>query len=253
MHKHKDKKKNDNKKTELTKQPSTSASHFTRSNDTQIESENETNSFNKRTLTTNWSKYEETDPIDDSEQLGAADFENLLVTPASVGSHFVFNTERNWENNIEATSTYFKLNVTDLSRTLSSVPFYERQGYAAELFDSAEIREMDKKARQMQQTLRKNSNTLVKPKQKSLDKENASPEVVLNVETPMPDKTALTNLTQPIDDTDELNALLEFTVHPISSITKVPLESIANLKITTPASTKANADIQQWLDDIFDD
>lgn len=84
LHKHKDKKKNENKRSN--EQPS----KYTATSNAQSQNETES-SFSKRTLTTNWSKYEEeANPIDENEQLGAADFEHLLVTPSSVGSHFVF-------------------------------------------------------------------------------------------------------------------------------------------------------------------
>lgn len=143
LHKHKDKKKNEIKKSR--EQPT----KYTPTAQSQNETEDQgvINSFSKRTLTTNWSKYEEEANLtDENDQL--ADFENILVTPSSVGSHFVFSTERNWENNTEATSQYFKLNILDLAKTLASLPFYVRQGYAPEIFDTAELKEMEKQASQ---------------------------------------------------------------------------------------------------------
>lgn len=236
MHKHKDKKKIENKRSN--EQPS----KYTTTAKSQDDSDGVINSFSKRTLTTNWSKYEEeTNPIDDNEQLCAADFEKLLVTPSPVGSHFVFSTERNWENT-EATSQYFKLNILDLASTLASLPFYVRQGYAPEnIFNAAELKEMDTNARQ---NLRKDISTLVKPKHKSIEKQNASADLVVSVADTIPETTA---------DADELNALLECTVQPISSRSNDALDCIENLKITTAHTTAASKDIQQWLDDIFDD
>lgn len=245
MHKHKDKKKNENKKSN--EQPSTKY-YTTTTSKAQSETEDVSNSFSKRALTTNWSQYkEEANPIDDNEQLCAADFENLLVTPASVGSHFIFSTERNWENNTEATSQYFKLNILDLSRTLATLPFYVRQGYAPDIFDNAELKEMDTNARHMQQNLPKEFSTLAKPKQKSMDKAHAPPDVVVLVADPIQEIAPLTT------DSEELDALLECTMKPISSLSDIALDSIENLKIVTTSPNTASKDIQQWLDDIFDD
>lgn len=183
----------------------------------------------------------------ENEQLCAADFENLLVTPASVGSHFVFSTERNWDNNSEVlTSQYFKLNVLDLAKTLASLPFYVRQGYATELFDEVELKEMVTNARPIPKHLRNDLSTLTKPMHKSIDKNQASADVVVPIAHPIQENAPFT------DDSDGLNALLQCTVQPISS-----LSTVANLKIvttpTTTASNEASKDIQQWLDDIFND
>lgn len=236
QHKHKDK-----KKREIKKSNEKSSKYYAAQNPNDTE---DATAFSKRTLTTNWLKYEEKIyPIDDNEQLCAADFENLLVTPSSVGSHFLFSTERNWENNAEATSQYFKLNILNLARTLGSLPFYVRQGYTTDIFDSAELKEMDTNACQMQLNLRKELSTLAKPKYKPKDQEDTSAEVV----DLMQESASIT-----MDDSDELNALLECTVQPIPSLSDVALDCI-EIPIVTAPTTTASKDIQQWLDDIFDD
>lgn len=139
-----------------------------------------------------------------------------------------------------------------MTRTLASLPFYTRQGYAPEIFDTVELKEMDANARQ---NIRKDFRTLAKPKHKSIDKEHASVDLVVSVADPIQE----TNSPLTTDDFDELNALLECNVQPISLLSNVALDCIENLKIapsstpTPTTTTTASKDIQQWLDDIFDD
>lgn len=102
-------------------------------------------------------------------------------------------------------------------------------------------------ARQMQQKIRKDVSTLAKPKHKSIDIEDPVAGVVVPVADPIPENALLTT-----DDSDELNALLECTVQPISSLSDVTLDCIESPIVAAPTTT-ASKDIQQWLDDIFDD
>lgn len=114
--------------------------------------------FAKRELVKNWDKYDKEIIEIDNEQLNAADFEKLLAAPSSIGNHFFFNSEKNWQTNsnqesddnqITTTSLaakYFNLNIMELTNNLQRLPFYVRQNYSTDLFTKKEIDEMNRKA-----------------------------------------------------------------------------------------------------------
>lgn len=100
--------------------------------------------FAKRTLESNWSKYDELPDDEDNEQMLAANFEEMLLGPKSVGGHFTFSSERHW-NDLDAQQPssahedLFKMDLNLLKNGLSALPFDVRLGYDETLFDSDEL------------------------------------------------------------------------------------------------------------------
>lgn len=110
--------------------------------------------FSKRKLENNWSKYEELPDEEDNEQLLAANFEDMLLGPKTVGNHFTFSSEKHWDH-LDAndasfpqtqTDNLFKLNLNLLKNGLGTLPFDIRLGYSPELFNDDEIADITTKA-----------------------------------------------------------------------------------------------------------
>lgn len=91
--------------------------------------------FVKRKLENNWSKYDELPEDESNEQMLAANFEDMLLGPKTIGSHFTFNSEKHW--NVETSDTsisqaqtdLFTLNLKLLKYGLGALPFNIRQDY----------------------------------------------------------------------------------------------------------------------------
>lgn len=104
--------------------------------------------FSKRKVESNWSKYEELPDAEDNEQLLAANFEEMLLGSQTVCSHFTFSSEKHWDN-LEADSNLqqshsindrlFKLNLNLLKTGLGGLPFDVRLGYSENLFNDLEM------------------------------------------------------------------------------------------------------------------
>lgn len=229
--------------------------------------EEATRQFSKRELSSNWNKYEEDRHIEDNEQLSAADFENLLIAPASVGNHFVFSTEKNWgEQSADIQSSqYFQLNLAELAKNMNCIPFYLRQGYSVDLFNENEQQDMVEKAQAMRKLIQSQQNDRNLPFNVSNHgKSDKSEENVITKKAssvvPILNENKIIN-SMPINkiDDEELEELLEIDLKPptILNIQSLQLEETIEIKpIPVVDDSKKIAktnDLQQWLDDIFDD
>lgn len=288
-HKHKERMKNDHSY-KSKKGPSTEQSKVTAdeaiqkrpvvasSNDVLLigDEEESKRQFSKREVTNNWDKYKEDLRTEDNEQLSAADFENLLIAPASVGSHFVFSTEKTWgEQTTEIQSTqYFQLNLAELAVNIESIPFYERQGYSANLFNENELHDMMAKAKLSEKLVlsqKKDRMVAVQPKSIKHDVvSNAVPEnVVPPKTTPILQQQVKEVKNHTLKETvnsksdDELDELLGMGMKTVTldlkdvsdqenRIKVMPAVVVAPVHHASVANSKTT-DLQQWLDDIFDD
>lgn len=173
--------------------------------------------YASRKIIYNW-KEDKKDLSSDEENLqdSAPDFEKLLKMAPSIGSHFVFKSEKKWENeNVESLSNkyskkYFNLDPNMLNLSLLSIPFYERHDF--EFFDDEEKSKMDKQAKNHEE-----------------------------------------NYWNALEKFKNDNLKLKTNEKPVKSDI---VEQVAKLEIKAPkkpiAPSKGSEDIQQWLDDILD-
>lgn len=197
--------------------------------------------FSKRELSSNWTKYEDNTPSNDVPN--APNFEELLMAPASIGGHFLFNSEKSWEANDDwyNRDEYFQLNLVELSKSLATIPFYERQNYGKDIFSSLEIEDMDRQAKYQFFKRSANSKNTVK-----LSKADGVVDVQLN-ET----KSAV-NLPQ--NDDDDLDELLNLTGAKQQTIQSSEFPSVERVTIQFDSASTAldsTDDIQKWLDDVL--
>lgn len=107
-------------------------------------------SFSKRKLVNNWNRYEE--PVDmsrfeDDGDVNIAKFEELLAIPVS-GGHLKLKHEHEWEKaKSELQTPWFQLNIQDMERNLSTIPFYQRQNVAQTFFSESQIQRMATRAK----------------------------------------------------------------------------------------------------------
>lgn len=108
-------------------------------------------SFSKRKLESNWSKYDEIPDEENNEQLLAANFDEMLLGPKVAGGHFTFAAEKHWDTMDAADSSLttnsindklFKLDLNRLKSGIGSLPFDIRLGYPEDIFNAAEIGDM---------------------------------------------------------------------------------------------------------------
>lgn len=160
------------------------------------------NKYSKRKVINNWDKYEEKSQVDshnnnqDNEQLVAADFQKLLDAPQSIGSHFYFNSEKQWieedtsissaplttttttptlasinnnkfnkiqnQSHQQSSQKYFNLNLSLLIEGITSIPFYERQNYPIDLFNNDEIEDMRRRSNEIKFSRKTDKNNIIK-------------------------------------------------------------------------------------------
>ncbi|XP_055844702.1 uncharacterized protein LOC129911069 isoform X2 [Episyrphus balteatus] len=87
----------------------------------------------------------------ENEQLRAADFELLTQMPNSVGGHFQFSSEKNWDSEdmlLEKTeaSEYFTLDLNLLNAGLQTIPFYKRLDFSSSWFSKSQLKGMNSAA-----------------------------------------------------------------------------------------------------------
>lgn len=109
--------------------------------------------FSRRPIESNWNSGKDLPSSGGSdsedEQLRAADFEKLLQMPPSVSGHLFLSTEKHWLSESEEgikTGQHFQIDTKQLTASLASIPFYERNDYPSELFSKQEIDSMKLKA-----------------------------------------------------------------------------------------------------------
>lgn len=104
--------------------------------------------FTKRKVESNWSKYDELPEDEDNEQMLAANFEEMLLGPKTIGSHFTFSSERHWDN-LDVDHQFqqshgiheqlFKLDLNLVKNGIGALPFDVRLGYPEAMFNDSEL------------------------------------------------------------------------------------------------------------------
>lgn len=209
--------------------------------------------------------YEET-----NEQMLAGDYKVMSEMPMSIGGYFQFSTEKNWtaadsdeQSQLERTeaSEYFTLNLRLLNLGLTTIPFYKRLDYPANLFTGKQIEAMENLSnsaeKAYQQVLKdhiKNPRSLKNEKEKEKDAEGNTEEK--NKEAPIVS-----------DELDELLNITDTATNPISSINTSsgpvatsPLQPNLKERPTTAAARNNSEvaevnknDIQEWLDNVLEE
>lgn len=210
--------------------------------------------FAKRELSSNWKKYEDVQVSEDA-QSNAYDFGALLQKPISVGGHFFFKSEQNWntsniDNITPEFSEYFNLNISMLNGGISSIPFYERHGYSEEMFNDSDIQSMKVTAAMAKgkydeslKHVKKRKMSVIKNKMAvSIKKE----EIPSNLE-PDFDEKELDELLNLLSVEKKLDNIKAESTPTNSSETIVPLLK----KVIEVKETKE--DMLNWLDNILDD
>lgn len=186
-----------------------------------------------------------------------ADFKELLAAATSVGEHFRFNSEKNWESSDSSynRSEYFQLNLVELTQSLGTISFYERQDYSKSSFNSKEIEQMEKQAENQRskwmahrENMDKLSRELVKSKSEIKETDC---------------KFALMNLSQEEDELDELlnlNEIKSTLLAQQNTYYDFPTLNASQSSHITIGSQYPHYssigdsidDIQKWLDDVLD-
>ncbi len=217
--------------------------------ETDVVPEETSKQFSKRELQSNWNKYDDKTNFDDAPQ--PPNFEELLLAPASIAGHFLFNSERSWEATDDwyNRDDYFQLNLMELSRSLATIPFYECQNYPKDIFSLDEIEDMNRQAKYQQFKLAANNKNTVDSVGGQCSPIDRKSEI---------NKTE-TAANLPQNDDDDLDELLNLTgtgkqkfqssdiPSSSSTVSSVGTHRIGE-KITTVDSTD---DIQKWLDDVL--
>lgn len=207
----------------------------------------ESKKFTKRTLSSNWTKYDDnpsSNDLDRSHASDSSDFEKLLLAPVAIGGHFVFNSEKSWEATDDwyNRDEYFQLNLAELSKSLSTIPFYERQNYSKDIFSVEEIEAMDRQAKyqQFKWSSKNNSNSTVQ-----LCKNPAADgKCGLN-------ESQLTVINLPQNDDDDLDELLNLPGTRQQKMQSSSTASAINCATIQKSTTDPTDDIQKWLDDVL--
>lgn len=197
----------------------------------------------------------------ENEQMRAADFDLLTKMPNSVGGHFQFSSEKNWDaeetimDNTEA-NEYFTLNLNLLSAGLQTIPFYKRLDFPTSWFLKNQIKNMNRAAEIAEKNYKIVLNGQV----------NADKTIRCEVEKPLrhenPVEKTMTSKETPTNDSDkELDELLKLASNEIPKAT--PNELTKEETVTSSASIENNVDsiqveknhegIQQWLDDVLEE
>lgn len=221
--------------------------------------------YSKRNVVRNWDKYAELpDDDDDNGQMSAADFEQLLFASKSIGDHFTFAAERSWLENDDQNQSddnsiaadLFKLNISNLTNGIGSLPFYLRQGLDKELFTEDEIRDMNKKvkyveneAKQALKIIPSSANVPTSAKEEKKNS-NAISESTKTIEVKLPTQE---NPTKTFADTELINKLTETKLTPTTMIPNASNPITSLLSDTAKVKSNKTEDIQDWLDDILNE
>lgn len=202
--------------------------------------------------------YYDLPPMDDdaNEQMRAGDFKLMTQLPTSVGGHFKFSSEKQWEEQAEndtilegtEASEYFTLNLKLINLGLQTIPFYKRMDYSAAMFSNEQIVNMEKKAEEAE-----------KAYQLALKEHIENPRIQINsasrkTNSARSQKPAAAANAGP----DELDELLNMTANvDIKSGAQTPRTVASPGSQTVPATAGATTDnkddIQQWLDNVLDE
>uniref|UniRef100_W8C895 Cell death regulator Aven n=2 Tax=Ceratitis capitata TaxID=7213 RepID=W8C895_CERCA len=198
----------------------------------------------------------------ESAQMNAGDFGLMSQLPTSVGGHFQFSSEKNWDSvdteqfldNTEA-SQYFTLNLKLLNVGLQTIPFYKRMDYAASLFTRDQLRTMENAAEAAEKNY-----------QKVLHEHETNPSIKINSGSRKSGSGRSQNSLKPnnveASETnvgDELDELLNLTT---AAVTKVDISvgngsGAENAAVPIPADSENVSahkdDIQEWLDNVLEE
>lgn len=201
--------------------------------------------FSKRELSSNWNKYDDNLSSNDIDVPNSSNFEELLSAPVSFGGHFLFNSEKSWEASDDwyNRDEYFQLNLAELSKSLATIPFYQRQNYSKEIFSSEEIDRQNRQAKyQLFKWSANSTNTAVKLSDESATAKNENKETQNVANLPQNDE----------DDLDDLLNLTGPKRHEIQSSALPPTTNPSSgVTIQLGRTAEATDDIQKWLDDIL--
>ncbi|KAL9871733.1 uncharacterized protein LOC119634407 [Glossina fuscipes] len=194
----------------------------------------------------------------ENEQMRAGDFKLMSQLPTSIGGHFQFSTEKQWEiaendqllNKTEA-SEYFKFNLQLLNVGLQTIPFYKRMDYAASMFSAEQLLNMEKASEASekiyQQVLKEH---IENPKLKINSGSQKSRD---SARSQKPEKPLTDNETN-----DELEDLLNISTDPAAKIdlpksqeTSANVEPDRHLPGVKGAENKN--EIQEWLDNVLEE
>jgi len=111
--------------------------------------------YAKRNITSNWTKYElpssEEDAEDETSQsMTGADFEYVMSSAQGAESHFRLKSEKEWETHTEnlgePSEEFFSLDLTELERSVSSIPLHKQVCLEEDQFDKDMLDRLVKKA-----------------------------------------------------------------------------------------------------------
>lgn len=198
---------------------------------------------------------------EENEQMRAGDFHLMSQMPLSVGGHFKFSSEKQWEQaeneafleNTEA-SEYFTLNLKLINVGLQTIPFYKRMDFSASMFTNEQLIGMEKSAELAEKTY-----------QNVLKEHIDNPRIQISsasrrTNSAKSQKSQASNAKKPATEApDELDELLNMTTDQMS---KASVQSGRNTPATNAPSTPGNTvkpsgdnkdDIQQWLDNVLEE
>lgn len=198
-----------------------------------------------------------------NEQMQARDFHMLSQMPMSVGGHFKFSSEKQWEqaenetflDNTEA-SEYFTLNLKLINVGLQTIPFYKRMDFASSMFTNDQLINMEKSAELAEKSYQ---NVLKEHIENPRIKINSASRKTNSAKSQKSQATASKKATS-TEAPDELDELLNMTTDQMA---KASLQSGRNTPaVNNPPATPGNVnattadnkdDIQQWLDNVLDE
>lgn len=199
----------------------------------------------------------------ENEQVAAADYEQLLLAPKSVGSHFVFSNEKNWNLPTDDDPSlfggqHFRFNLADFERQMATIPFYVRQGYDPNLFSDDELANMRRESELAPRSEAMGAGTVQSKEPIRVDAINKhilsilkekNDDTVGLADSPAVIHIANEEIAKKVD-VDELDELLDLVIKdPVDIKTNATSVRAAPI-VSGPAPVN---DIQQWLDDILDD
>lgn len=211
--------------------------------------------FAKRKVESNWDRYAELSDDEDNPQEMAADFEKILLAPKSIGEHFVFSSERAWENSVNSVAEtnadfqpndLFKLNLGNLKNGVGRLPFYLRNNLNLDLFSDDEITNMNFGAnysgnnnkKQKAQTIGVSGLKSMAEKRNDRESVQRSDVQMDSIDTPTMQSSV---------------KLPESTIKLAESTLQLPSQSQAAKTIGKPETSTKTTNIQDWLDDILNE
>lgn len=218
--------------------------------------------YSKRQLGSNWNKYDELPDEEENQQVLAADFQQILLAPQSVGSHFTFRSEKHWEGgdrpeggvdnfaSNSQVSKYFKLNLAVLRDGVGKMPFYLRQGYAQGIFNELELDEMNKKVTYFEDKVKQPVKQVDEWNQGLFDKLIDGPSTATVIQ-------GKTNVQSSVEDVRDDESVTSEESALDTSLGQIKIQQspkvISNVAKVTPSTMKTDTNMQQWLDDILNE